>query len=167
MAKWGSADFKQLKELQARLQRFEKFDADAFCNKMAKELAARLLRKLIKKTPVGEYSDTVSFTTSSGEEVSFKLSGGAPLGGTLRRGWTTNKPAVSGNAVSIELINPVEYASYVNYGHRTAYPKSGPRGWVKGQFFVEYSVAEIQDITEPFLQKRLEQELKRQLFGGE
>ena len=80
----------------------------------------------------------------------------AHTGGTLRRGWVVkthseaeaNKkpPSVTdikgfleninvvkqGNSYVLKLINPVKYAIYVNYGHRT---RGG--GFVDGRFFLE------------------------------
>ena len=70
--------------------------------------------------------------------ASFKASSGKK-GGTLRRGWTGEKRASAqgyadsltvnhfGDTYVIEIVNPVEYASYVEYGHRTA----NHSGWVK------------------------------------
>ena len=76
MANWGRCDFKQLKDLQERIQKLEGNDFDAFCEACAKELAARLLAKVIKRTPVGDYP------SSTGK-----------MGGTLRRGWTAKTEA--------------------------------------------------------------------------
>lgn len=99
----GRFDIAGLKELQSRLQNLQ--DPDAFCEACAKELAARLLAKVIKRTPVGQYP-----------------AGSGKTGGTLRRGWTTGKRQAAanyansvtvnhtGNVYMIELINPIEYA---------------------------------------------------------
>ena len=56
---------------------------------------------LKKRTPVGQYP-----------------SGSGKVGGTLRRGWTIGEVKHEGNDCIIEVINPLEYASYVEYGHR-------------------------------------------------
>ena len=74
MAKWGNADFEQLKQLQDRLQKLEQIDLDKFCRDVSKELAARLLALVIPRTPVGDYPN------ETGKK-----------GGTLRRGWTGGK----------------------------------------------------------------------------
>lgn len=164
MATWGKCDFKQLKDLQERIQKLEGTDFDAFCEACAKELAARLLAKTIKRTPVGDYP------SSTGKK-----------GGTLRRGWTakteieassggktTAKAYVntlpitkSGNMIQIEIINPVHYASYVEFGHRTRNHKD----WVKGKFMLTISEQEL-DSQAPSI---LENKLKRYLgecFNG-
>ena len=55
MARWGKCDFRELKDLQKRMEQLQKEDFQAFCEAAAKELAARLLAKVIKRTPVGQY----------------------------------------------------------------------------------------------------------------
>jgi hypothetical protein len=157
MGKFSAAD---LKKLQKKLNKIQDANVEAFVDECAKELAARLLAKVIKRTPVGEYPK------SSGKK-----------GGTLRRGWTSasHEEAASGgkssaakyadslkinhfgNTLVIEIVNPVEYASYVEYGHRTA----DHSGWVQGRFMLTISEQEIQDIAP----KVLEQKIKK--FLGE
>ena len=113
MARWGKADFEQLKDLQERLQKLQQTDFDKFCTDTSKELAARLLALVIPRTPLGVYPE------ETGKN-----------GGTLRRGWTAGKDTSprayakglsvekSGNYYIIRVINPVRYASYVEFGHR-------------------------------------------------
>lgn len=151
MGKMGKVDMKGLKEFQQQLEKLQ--DPDAFVEACVKELAARLLRLVIKRTPVGEYPK------SSGKK-----------GGTLRRGWTGSKGQASakgyaeamtvnhfGDTYVVEIVNPVEYASYVEYGHRTADHK----GWVKGQFMMTISEQELEKITP----KVLEQKIRKYLGG--
>lgn len=151
MARFGKFDLRGMKELQKNLQKLQ--DPDAFAEACAKELAARLLAKVIKITPVGDYPK------ESGKK-----------GGTLQRGWTAGKNQSAsaylntlevrkeGKKYIIELINPVEYASYVEYGHRTANHK----GWVKGRFMMTISEQEVQNIAP----KVLEAKLKKYLGGA-
>lgn len=128
---------------------------ELFIESCAKELAARLLAKVIKRTPVGKYS------SKSGKK-----------GGTLRRGWTAEKnQAVStyanslnitktGDSYAIEIVNPVEYASYVEYGHRTRNHK----GWVEGRFMLTISSQEVQEAAPAILEKKLQRKLG-EVFG--
>lgn len=51
----------------------------------------------------------------------------------------------------IEIVNPVEYASYVEYGHRTANHK----GWVQGRFMLTISEQEIQNIAPKVLESKI------------
>lgn len=144
MSKWGKVDYKQLEEFQKKLQQLDK-KQDEFCQAAAKELAARLLAKVIRRTPVGQYPK-----------------GSGMTGGTLRRGWTGNQKGGAayaqnlpikrvGNDYVIDIINPTEYASYVEYGHRTR----GHKGWVQGRFMLTISVSEIQSAAPKILEKKL------------
>lgn len=108
-------------------------------------------------------------------------------GGTLRRGWTAKTHAAAqsgragdavtyafsldvnkiGNQYQIEVINPVEYASYVEYGHRQTpgrfVPAIGKRlkaSWVEGKFFLTISEQELQAIAPTVLAAELEEFLK-------
>lgn len=145
--KYGGFDLSGLKEFQKQLQKLQ--DPELFAQACAKELAARLLRKVIKRTPVGQYP-----------------AGSGKTGGTLRRGWTSGKGASgwaeslnvskTGDTYTIEIINPVEYASYVEYGHRTR----GGRGWVRGRFMMTISEEELQNIAPKVLETKIEKYLK-------
>ena len=52
MAKWGKCDIRQLKRLQKKMEKFSKVENEEFCEMCAKYLAARLLSRVIKATPV-------------------------------------------------------------------------------------------------------------------
>lgn len=144
MGKMGKFNFRELKDFEKKLKSMK--DPDAFVESCAKELAARLLAKVIKRTPVGDYPK------SSGKK-----------GGTLRRGWTGEKRASAsayvdsltvhhfGDTYVIEIVNPVEYASYVEYGHRTANHK----GWVSGVFMMTISEQELQEIAPKVLERKV------------
>ena len=154
MSRWGNVDYRALKEFQKKLEKLETMQRE-FCEAAAKELAARLLRKVIQRTPVGQYPE-----------------GSGMVGGTLRRGWTgnTNRGASyaqslpvrrEGNNYVIDIINPVEYASYVEYGHRTR----GHKGWVQGRFMLTVSVDEIQSAAPKILEKKFAKWLGDALNG--
>lgn len=145
MAKWGKCNFNDLKKLQRNLERLSNEQRRAFFITCSKELAARLLAKAIERTPVGQYP-----------------SGSGKVGGTLRRGWTGSKDANAVNYINslsvtenngeyiIEIINPVEYASYVEFGHRT-----GNGGFVDGRFMLTISAEEIEQSSPAILEKKL------------
>lgn len=139
---------------------------DKFCEDVSKGLAARLLQLVIPVTPVGQYPK------STGKK-----------GGTLRRGWTAkteqeaaggsgdgrNKVASYVNALPvfkrgrtfyIEVINPVHYASYVEFGHRTR----GGGGWVAGQYFLTLSEKDLERVAPAVIEKKLEA-LLREAFN--
>lgn len=162
MGKMGKFDCSGLKKFRDELNKLQ--DPDAFVESCAKELAARLLRMVVKRTPVGDY-DTYK-TNENGERV-VVVRKSSKKGGTLRRGWTGEKRSSAkgytdgltvhhfGDIYVIEIVNPVEYASYVEYGHRTRNHK----GWVKGHFMMTISEQELQSIAPKILEKRIMQYL--------
>lgn len=150
MGRMGNFNIDGLKKFRDELNKLQ--DPDKFVEACAKELAARLLRMVVKRTPVGEYPKSLG-----------------KKGGTLRRGWTGEKRSSAqnyadsltvhhfGDTYVIEIVNPVEYASYVEYGHRTANHK----GWVKGRFMMTISEQELEKIAP----KVLENKIKKYLGG--
>ncbi len=164
MGNMGKFDCREMKKLQEELKKLQ--DPNQFVEDCTKELAARLLRLVIKRTPVSEYDKPVNFVTKGGKHVSFQPHTGKK-GGTLRRGWTGNKKVSvksyaesmeitkEGNVYKIEIVNPVEYASYVEYGHRTANHK----GWVKGQFMMTISEQELQQMAPAILERKIQKYL--------
>jgi hypothetical protein len=156
LARWGNCDFNQLKKMQKKMENLQKVDLDLFCKECSKELAARLLGKIIKKTPIGQYP------SSTGK-----------VGGTLVKGWTADKNMNAKSYVSslpisktgsdyiIEIINPVKYSSYVEFGHRTANHKR----WIKGTFMMTISEMELESQAEKIIEKKLIKFLGEYLNG--
>jgi len=143
MARWGRVNFQQLQRLQRKMQKLSQADIEKFCEEAAKELAARLLSKVIRDTPTGQYDD-------------------GRVGGTLKRGWTIdNNITKNGSVYEIEVINPVEYASYVEYGHRTR----NLQGWVNGRFMMTISADEVEQKSVQILEKKLQRMLGDALGG--
>lgn len=98
MGKTGKFSMSDMKKLQAKLKKIQDADMDAFLEACAKELAARLLAKVIKRTPVGDYSKEIEVTAKKdskhhkkGDVYKKKVNSSGKKGGTLRRGWTTQK----------------------------------------------------------------------------
>lgn len=188
MGKLGGFDMSGLLKFQKELQKLQEFQKpDEFVESCAKELAARLLRLVIKRTPTGDYDKKVSFiadlperevnfTTKKGEDVNFKAKAQkkqvsfqpktGKKGGTLRRGWTASKNSSAkgyaesltvnhfGDTYVIEIVNPVEYASYVEYGHRTT---NG--GWVPGRFMMTISENQLSRIAPAVLEAKIQKYL--------
>lgn len=166
MGKMGGFNAQGFKAFRKKLEKLQ--DPDVFAQSCAKELAARLLRMVIKRTPVGDYNtywtdkDGTRLVDDKNKEI--VLENSPRKGGTLRRGWTANKKASAkgysesltvhhfGDTYVIEIINPVEYASYVEYGHRTPSHK----GWVKGRFMMTISEQELQTIAPKILEKKIQ-----------
>ena len=137
MAKYGRMNVKGLRELQKQLEGMK--DSEELMQDCAKELAKRLMKLAKDRTPVRQYP-----------------SGSGKVGGTLRRGWKTGEIEKIGNTYRIEVINPVEYASYVEYGHRTR----NHAGWVNGRFMMTISANEIEQSAPKILEKKILRYLK-------
>lgn len=159
MARSGGCKFDDLKKFQEKLNKLNESEINLFIEACAKELAARLLAKVIKRTPVGEYPK------STGKK-----------GGTLRRGWTTQSSGSGsegmktkgasqyvetlkvnhfGDTYVIEIVNPINYASYVEFGHRTR----NHEGWVRGRFMLTISEQEIEAAAPGILERKLMKKL--------
>lgn len=159
MARRGArVNIRELKQMQKKMEKLGK-EYDKFCEAMAKEIAARLLAKVIKRTPVDD--------------------------GTLRRGWTAGKDNVNekgnvvgvngkngfaqslevikkGNTYEIYVSNNVEYAPYIEYGHRT----TNKQGWVNGRFMMTISADELQQQSPAIIEKKLTKMLKEAFDGN-
>jgi len=179
MARWGSADFKQLQELADRINEFSNFDKDAFCREMANELAQRLYAMVVKKTPTGQKPkfdapNTAKVKGASGKSKSFLTKEGAILqqywsgyqGGELKRAWRVESVKKVGNEYVCEIINPTKYAPYVEYGHRQtpgryvpALGKQLKSAWVEGHFMMTISEKKVESIAPKLLEKELQKRL--------
>ena len=185
MGNMGSFNANQLRRFQRKLNEIKSEDVSGFIDACAKELAARLLATVIKRTLPGDYSREVEVVAKrdsknhkKGDKYTKRVNPSGKVGGTLRRGWTakTHEEAAGGSGsadakayaesltvnhvgdmVVIEIINPVEYASYVEYGHRTR----NHTGWVPGRFMMTISVQEIQNIAPDVLENKV-----RRFLGG-
>lgn len=140
-------DTRELDSFAKSLEKAASKDVGAFLEKCAKELAIRVLRRTIQKTP----KDT----------------------GNLQRGWTADQgtpecsewgsrttPEQWASTALIEkkdgqyqitISNPIEYSVYVEYGHRTP----DLMGWVPGKFMMTLSINEVEAMQIGILQKLL------------
>lgn len=175
-------NFKELENFSKQLEKLAE-ETRWVIAELANEIAARLLRKVIKRTPVGkkpfgkDVKKTVNvkvgkkrraFLTREGAILEQHWSG--YVGGTLRRGWDLGPITKSGETYSVEVFNSVEYASYVEYGHRQTPGKFVPqigkklkKGWVQGQFMLTISEKEIGENLEVIIERKLT-ELFRERF---
>ena len=141
-------DLKGLEDLKKRLQKIEQEDATRFFEELSREIAARLLAKVIKRTPVGKTD-----------------------GGTLRRGWTGGGEKgtaaksfasgldvkKSGKSYTVVISNNVEYASYVEYGHRImgGIERKTDVGCAEGKFILTLSEHEIKGRAPKIIERKI------------
>lgn len=132
-------DVRELEKFRDNLVEFEN-KLDVFISDCAKELTARLLREVIKRTPT--------------------------ITGNLKRNWQVTGITKQGFNYTIMVINQTEYAMYVEYGHRQtpgryvpALGKKLKEGWVPGKFMLTISAEEIQRKSPQIIEKFISQKL--------
>ena len=109
------ADYSGMDDLKKYYMKVSK-DFHKFLEDFLFEQAMRALRKIKLRTPV----DT----------------------GALRNAWTVENGVVrKGNTLIVVIKNPLEYASFIEYGHT----KQNRIGWVDGYFMATVSIQEVQD----------------------
>lgn len=119
-------DYKQLESFANDYKKVLK-EFNAFIEDFLFEQGMRALRKTKLRTPV----DT----------------------GALRNGWTIDENVYrKGRDLYVIIHNPINYASFVEYGHT----KPGRIGWVDGYFMATVSIQEVQDA----LPKRWDRQFK-------
>lgn len=180
MGKWGKVDYRELKKLDERLEQLSEVDMDQLCRQAAQEIAKILWNKVKKRTPVGvkptfDEPKTVKVQGASGKKQTFLTRSGAILdqywagyrGGSLRDAWTILPVEKHGNTYEITVINNLDYASYVEYGHRQtpgryvpALGKSLKVSWVKGRFMLTVSEQEVKTLAPELLNDMLYEALK-------
>ena len=183
--KMGSFKADDFKELAEKLQEINERKREEFVKSCIKELAARLLRAVIRRTPVGDYSEEVEVTAKrdskkhkKGEKYKKKVNKNGKQGGTLKRGWTATKSVGSeglnkggvkayadsitvhhfGDIYVVNITNPVEYASYVEYGHRLRNGKYYP-----GKFMLTISEQELRRVTPAILESKIKKFLEENM----
>ncbi len=168
MAKWGKVDFRQLEELQERINRMYGFDREKFCSDCAHELAMRLYRQVVESTDVGDYEE-ISYTKKDGSILTYNAE---KQGGELKKSWTVKSVEKQGDVYICEVINPKEYASYYEYGHRQEpgrfVPQIGKKlknAWVEGKLILTASEKEIKSMAPRYLEMKLKKKLGEMVNG--
>lgn len=136
MAAWGSFDYSEFIALRDKIERLKNFDLDAFCMQITRELGQILFDDVGKRMPV----DT----------------------GELKRKWIVNRVGKNGSMYEVKIINPLEYAEFVEFGHR----KRNNRGWVKGFFMLTLAERDLQRNMENIIREKVEALLNEVLNDG-
>ena len=145
--------------------------------KMVKKAASLVLEKAAKTTNTSD-----ALKNEQGQTVR--------VGGTLRRGWTADseseaesgsqrgvseyvakaKVVVDGKEYSLDITNPVHYASYVEFGHRQEVGRFVPaigkrlkKPWVEGQFILTNAMKSTNNKFGRVMEKQLQDYLTKEL----
>ncbi|MDO4728438.1 MAG: HK97 gp10 family phage protein [Bacteroidota bacterium] len=189
-------DFKELEKFAKDLEKARDKEMKKLLEQITNEIASRLLRKVIKRTPVfqpifgdelryksgkrkGElkYNKDGTIAKDGKRKIKYKKHGKTitkdytRTGGNLRRSWDITKVGRSGNRYEVTVFNPIEYAVYVEYGHRQtpgryvpAIGKKLKKSWVEGKFMLTKSELELKDKIPAIVEKKIEAWLK-EVFG--
>lgn len=169
---------KGLEDLQKKLEKIGSNNngLDDFFEWASKQIAARFLSRVIKRTPVEE-NTTYKYRMAGGRIGTKQIRGGA-----LRRGWTGGKDVAQeaylkelgvikyGRVYQLTISNNVEYAPFVEFGHKQRVGQFVPyigkevdgvrqgatlkKGAVKGEHMMEMSANEIK-VMAPGLAEKL------------
>ena len=144
MGRWGRCDYRELKKLDERLQQLSEVDMDRLC----------------RDAPVGVVPP---YATDEAKEEYWP----GYRGGSLRDAWTILPIEKHGEQYTVTIINNLEYASYVEYGHRQtpgryvpALGKTLKASWVKGRFMLTISEQEVKTLAPSILNDMLYDALK-------
>lgn len=171
MAAWGTCDFSELKQFAERLEKLED-DRQKFCEACARELAARFLRMVIRRTPAGrkpvfldkngeKKPNTEKVKGASGKSRSFLTREGAILqqywsgysGGTLRRGWTAKTESEAEK--NGKPADPTKYVAGMRVNKRGAVYEIVVYNPVHYASYVEYGHRQLPGRYVPAIGKQL------------
>ena len=125
-------DISDLEKLRDKLSKSEKLTNQVIVD-VCNEVAGRIYRVVVKNTPV----DT----------------------GWLRENWYIGPIKKVLGGYQVEIINPVEYATYVEYGHRIVI-NGVTVGWYDGIFMLTIAEKEVKDRIDKIIERRIDKILK-------
>ena len=151
MASWGSCDFHELRDLNERIKAAaSEPEMDAFYTGLLDEMMNGLLTDVKELTPVDR--------------------------GHLRRNWFITKAKRSGKVYHADIYNNIEYAPYVENGHRQigvfylliparAIGKRLVNGFVEGRHMLREGLLDFQKEAPDFIKTKSEEFLSRMMEG--
>ena len=142
------------KELEDLKKRIDDLNSEDFTKDFTNEAGQRLYGKVVQRTPVGQKPSFEQFATGrkslAKQKADYDSYWQGYVGGTLRKAWKLNPAKKTGNGYEITVENPMEYASFVEFGHKQKVGRYVPQinkklvhGWVDGQFFLKKSEIEL------------------------
>lgn len=165
-------DFKGLEILKKRLRDLT-VDKDPFMAQTAKGAAAIFLREVKARTPVGKGTFEEAGVYKRGPKKGQPRLKRISQGGTLRRGWHAGHVERRGAFYITSVRNSVEYAPYVEYGHRQtpgryvkALGKRLVKSWVDGKFMMTNSAPATDKARRDYVQARFKEYVERNMNRG-
>lgn len=140
-------DFSQLEKLQKQM---ESVDYTKACASAMNVISQRALKYISNVTKPGHYKN-------------------GKTGGTLKKSWQAERTTVSGSTVKGGIYTALEYAPYVEFGHRTRLgkgtspkykPKKNGKAWVEGKKYLNTVVPKVDKVAPKILMQKMEEILK-------
>ncbi len=135
MARWGEVDFSELVALRDKVERLQNV-IDDFCVQVTQEIAQNFMEAVIARTPGGQT-------------------------GALKNNWVSNITK-EGGIYKIEVINPLEYAEFVEFGHRQqpgryvkAIGKRLKKNWVEGKLMLTIPERDLQRNLDKIIREKV------------
>ena len=136
---WGSFDFAQFRQCAQGLERaLEQQRVQKMLAEALQQIANEILAAVVRRTPV----DT----------------------GQLRRNWQITGVQRQGNDFLVTIYNNVEYAIFVEHGHRIVV-NGATVGFVDGKYMLCIGVEQVAKRMPQILEKHT-QALLQEIFGG-
>ena len=164
-------NFSRLKEFKANLEVLNEHK-DLFMEQMANELATIFLAEVRKRTPVGKGTFEVVGKIKRGKNKGKPKLKKISQGGSLRKSWYITKAIKHRDYYIASIFNPMEYASYVENGHRQKVgryvPVLGKRlkaTFVEGHHMMKLSAELVEQEGYDYVQQRFYEFLRRHLYG--
>lgn len=147
MASWGSCDFHELRDLNERIKAAaSEQEMDAFYTGLLDEMMNGLLKNVKRRTP---YKDE-----------------------HLKRNWFITHARRSGKHYRAEIYNNIEYAPWVENGHRQEIGRYVPaigkrlvRGFVEGKHMLRDGLFDLQRAAPNYIKTKSEEFLSRMMEG--
>lgn len=125
-------NIKDLKEYRNNLGKFKRITDEIFMEAVY-EVATRVIDAVVKNTPV----DT----------------------GKLRDSWDADDIKKKGNVYEIEISNNLEYAPFVEYGHRIVI-NGNTLGWKDGVFMLTIAEKNLEKVMDRIFKRKFEKRFR-------
>lgn len=160
-------NFSALKKFEADLKALGQ-NKDIFMRQMANELTKMFLAEVKKRTPIGKGTFAVTGTYKRGKNKGRPKLKRISQGGSLRQAWHITGITKHRNYYLTSVLNNMEYASYVENGHRQrvgryvlVLGKTLKKNFVEGQHMMKLSAELVEKEGAEYVQDQFYEFLRR------
>lgn len=147
-------DFEGMKKLQEQFKKQEQ-EFDTFLRRFLLKMGLEAVNRAKANTPVDTGLLRAAWTVEGGISAARGRWNKAKSKVTYDEDEANSQAAIlenvkrQGNSLIVTIANPVEYASFVEYGHTTR----GRDGWIEGKFMATLAVDEVAQLIPAQFQK--------------